>query len=190
MSINPEFIVFCGPMFSAKTTSLLMTLERYKHQHKRIAVFKPAIDDRYSNVDVVSHSGARIKSTTIITGADILRHLSEMDDQPHVVAVDEAFMVPGVADALIYLFRLGITVVVSTLDMSAACKPFDEPTKMLSWATQVHKLTAVCTVCGDNAHYTHKKVTNEEEIEVGGNNLYEPRCWNHFLPIDKRKSNG
>lgn len=183
---NPEFVIFCGPMFSAKTSSMLMSLERYKHQHRRIAVFKPMIDDRYSIKDVVSHSGARVQAMTVISGADILRHLSEVDVEPHIVAVDEAFMIPGVADVLTYLFRLGITIVVSSLDMSAACKPFEEVAKMTPWATQIHKLTAVCTVCGSDAHYTYKKVTNEEEIEVGANELYEPRCWAHFPAIDKR----
>lgn len=183
---NPDFIIFTGPMFSTKTTSLLVALERYKHQHKRIVVFKPAIDDRYSIKDVVSHSGARMQAQTVVTGPDILRYLSELDDQPHVVAVDEAFMIPGISEVLVYLFRLGVSIVVSTLDMSAACKPFDELAKMTPWATQVHKLTAVCTVCGADAYYTHKKVTNEAEIEIGANDLYEPRCWTHFPTINKR----
>jgi len=186
MHINPEFIVFCGPMFGSKTSRLLSTLEKYKYQKKRIVVFKPQIDDRYSTSEVVTHGGWKTPAICVKTGADVLEHLVGIQDEPHVVAVDEAFMIPGIADALVWLYKNGFTVVISSLDMSAAGKPFHEIEKMLVWATTVEKCTAVCTVCGRDAHYTHKKQTGGDEIEVGGAELYEPRCFNHFPTIDQR----
>lgn len=180
MQTNPEFIIYTGPMFSGKTSRLLSTLEKYKYQHKKIVVFKPSIDDRYSSSEVVTHSGWKISAVCVKTGADILEHLSNLEENPHVIAVDEAFMAPGVAEVLIWLYKSGFTIVVSSLEMSAAAKPFAEIEKMLPWATLVEKCTAVCTVCGRDAHYTHKKQTGGDEIEVGGAELYEPRCALHF----------
>jgi thymidine kinase len=172
----PTFTVFCGPMFGGKTSKLLVALERFKYQHKRIAVFKPNMDDRYSIEDVVSHSGWKVPALTVKVGADILELLAESDENPHVIAVDEAFMIPGIAEVLTWLYRNGFTIVVSTLDLSATGKPFHEVEKMLPWATHVEKCSAVCTVCGSDALYTHKKQLGGDEIEVGGGELYEPRC--------------
>jgi thymidine kinase len=187
MSIQiPTFTVFVGPMFSSKSSMLLMELERFKYQHKRIAVFKPALDDRYDEVDVVTHSGWRHEARTIKEGADILQLLAETSPSPDVVAVDEAFMVPGVAEVLVWLYRSGIHIVVSTLDLSYAGKPFREVEKLMAWATRVEKCTAVCTECGRDAHYTHRKQVDGKEIEVGGSELYESRCYLHHLAIDNR----
>lgn len=176
MQTNPEFIIFSGPMFSGKTSRLLSTLEKYKYQHKKIVVFKPSIDDRYSDTEVVTHSGWKTAAVCIKTGADILEHLSNLEESPQIIAVDEAFMQSGIADVLIWLYKSGFTIVVSSLEMSSAGKPFHEIEKMLPWATQIEKCTAVCTVCSRDAHFTHKKQVGGDEIEVGGDELYEPRC--------------
>ena len=179
--------VYVGPMFSGKTTSLLSALERYKFQKKHIMVFKPSIDDRYSTSAVVSHSGWQHAATTIKEGADILQVLAESEISPDVVAVDEAFMIPGIAEVLTWLYRSGITVVVSSLDLSYTGKVFHEIEALLPWATHVEKCAAVCTECGRDAYYTHKKqVVGEEMIEVGGSELYEARCFRHHLAIDNR----
>lgn len=167
-------------MFSSKTSSLLATLEKYKYQHKKAIVFKPNIDDRYSISEVVTHGGWKVPAVCVKSGSEILEYLMSHDEEPQVVAVDEAFMIPGSADALTWLYTYGFTVVVSSLEMSSAGKPFTEIEKMLPWATQVNKCTAVCTACGRDAHFTHKKQTGGEEIEVGGSELYEPRCAQHF----------
>lgn len=170
------FVVYCGPMFSAKTTSLLSAIDRYKYQGKKVAVFKPQLDDRYNNDFVCTHSGWKVPAQCIKNGSDILELLSEMDDQPNVIAVDEAFMIPNIAKVLTWLYRNGYTVIVSSLDLSATCKPFGEIEKMLPWATLVEKKSAVCVVCSRDAFYTYKKQSNDEEIEVGGSELYEARC--------------
>ena len=188
MLIQPEFIVYTGPMFSGKTSRLLSTLDRYKYQHKKMIVFKPRLDDRYSVSEVVTHGGWKQHAVCVKTGADILEHLANSDVNPHVVAVDEAFMIPGITESLVWLFTNGFTVVVSSLEMSASGKPFHEIEKMLVWATHVEKCCAVCTVCGRDAHYTHKKQVGGDEIEVGGSELYEPRCSIHFPVLFELKS--
>lgn len=195
MQGNPTFTVYVGPMFSSKTTKLLSALERYKYQRKRVAVFKPSLDDRYSPGEVVSHSGWTMEAHTVKTGADILEVLQQVTDEPDVVAVDEAFMIPNIAEVLVWLYRNGVSVVVATLDISAAGKAFHEVEKMLVWATHVEKCSSVCTVCGRDAFYTHKKQIDEKddvvvtgtEIRVGGAELYEPRCFSHHIAVDKRK---
>ena len=111
-----------------------------------------------------------------------------MDENPNVIAVDEAFMIPGIAKALIWLYRSGYSIVVSSLDLSATGKPFDEIEKMLPWATHVEKRSAVCTVCSKDAYYTYKKQMGGDEIEVGGAELYESRCLRcHPLIFDSEK---
>jgi thymidine kinase len=183
---NPTMTVYVGPMFGTKTSRLLLDLERFKYQHKRVMAFKPAIDDRYGRADIVSHMGWCYPAIRVTDGPDILKALSEADEAPEVVAVDEAFMIPGVAEVLTWLFRTGISVVVSTLDLSSTGKAFPEVEKLLPWATRIEKCVAVCTECGSDAHYTHKKNVSDEEIEVGGAELYSPRCFRHHIAIDNR----
>jgi thymidine kinase len=186
MTNIPEFIVYTGPMFSSKTSKLLSSLERYKYQHKKVNIYKPEIDDRYSASDVITHGGLKMPAVCVKTGADIIKHLAILDENPHVIAVDEAFMIPGVAETLIWLFRNGYTILVSSLELSAAGTSFAEIEKLMPWATKVEKCSAVCTVCGRDAYYTHKKQTGGDEIEVGGSELYEPRCILHHTLIDMR----
>ncbi len=189
---NQQFIIYCGPMFSGKTSSSVITVDRFRHQGRHIFGFKPRLDDRYSSDEIVSHSGLKIPATQITHGKDLIKELlqkipdGEIPDQT-VVAVDEMFMIPKIADELIWLYKNGVTIVVSTLDLSFACEPFAEVTKILPWATSIHKLTAVCSVCKEDAHYSWRKSIDEQkEILVGGVELYEARCIRHhphFLKI-------
>lgn len=181
MKNNPTFTVFTGPMFSSKTSKLLMTLERYKYQKKSVAIFKPSLDNRYDAKKIVSHGGWTVDANVVKTGADILEILSQMSTEPDVVAIDEAFMISGVAEVLLWLYKNGVEIVVSTLDLSSTGKPFSEVEKLLVWATHVEKCTAVCTICSKDAYYTHKKQIDESdgEIQVGGSELYDPRCARH-----------
>lgn len=188
MSDNPFLNVYVGPMFSGKTSRLLAELDRSKYQHRRVMLFKPRVDNRFSADEVVSHNGLKCKATVVETGADIIAAIKDADENPSVVAVDEAFMIDGVAEVLIWLYRMGYTVLVSTLDMSSQGKPFAEVEKLLPWATHVEKCCAVCTVCGRDARYTHKKtVSSRDEIEVGGDEMYEARCFSHTVTIDLRE---
>jgi thymidine kinase len=181
---NPELIIFTGPMFSGKTTRLLAALDRYHYQNKKIMAFKPQLDDRYSVVDIKSHNGAGIPARSISSGNQLLKIIMPLilseheENHPDVIAVDEVFMIDGAAEVLIKLFRMGHTIIVSSLEMSAACNPFLEVVKLMPWATRVEKCPAVCAQCHRDAYFTHKKIdTSTSEIEVGGSELYEPRCW-------------
>ena len=182
--MSPKFIVYCGPMFSAKTTSLFLTLEKFELQGKVVRLFKPKIDDRYSTSEIVTHSGWKRKATLITKEIDILRDLEL--NPAHVVALDEAFMIKGCSKVLSWLFKNGITIVVSSLDLSFNGKSFKEIEKILSWATDVQKCTAVCTVCGADARYTYRKSDDNDDIIIGGKELYEPRCFDHHPIINER----
>lgn len=185
MRNNPQIIVFCGPMMSGKTTGLLSCLEKFKYQGRHIFAFKPRIDDRYAQDEIVSHMGWRFPATRIATGTELIKQLmlqvadGEIPERS-VVAVDEMFMIPGIAEELVWLYKANITVVVSTLDLGCECKPFEEVTRLLPWATTVKKCTAVCAICKEDAFYTWRKpVENEREIIIGGAELYSPRCKQH-----------
>ena len=186
---HPEFIIFTGPMFGSKTTRLMAVVDRFKYQNRKVLAFKPMMDDRYNQADIVTHNGGKIAASTVQDAEEIFMHLAESDDNYDVVAVDEAFMISGIADVLIWLYQRGITVVVSSLDMSATCKPFEELQKILPWATQIEKCPAVCPVCSRDAYYTYKKNDDGVEIAVGGAELYEPRCFDHHPIMNKREYN-
>jgi thymidine kinase len=188
-SKNPSFKVITGPMFASKTTKVLMMLNRLKYQGKKTVLFKPDIDNRYSDTSVVTHDGSSEPAYVVKTGADIIERISKLvDTDIDTVIIDEAFMISGVSEASLFLYKNGINIIVSTLDISASGKSFKEIEKMLPWATHIEKCTAVCVVCGANAPYTYKKHVNEdsEEIQVGGDELYEPRCLTHHPIINEQ----
>lgn len=174
---NPEFIMYVGCMFSGKTSRLIAAIDRYKYQKKKIVVFKPKMDDRYSHSDVKTHSGSGLPAVSVDKAQEILTFLIQAGEEYDVIAVDEAFMIDGSADVLIHLFKLGKTIIVSSLEMSASCNPFEEITMMAPWATRIEKCPAVCSVCQKDAYYTQRKSEDMDEIQVGGEDLYEPRCW-------------
>lgn len=175
---NPTFTIFGGPMFSGKTSSLLMKLERFRHQNKKIIAFKPLVDERYSKDEIVTHMGLKYPAHCVKNGLDILNILAEDEETYHVVAVDEQFMLPGSSEVIIWLFKKGYHIVVSTLDLSYQGKPFAEVTKLLPYATKIVKCTSVCVICGKDAFYTHLKIQTDAEAEIliGGAEAYEPRC--------------
>ena len=180
-----EFIMFVGPMFGGKTTKLLSAIDRYRYQGREIHVFKPIVDERYSKEEVVTHWGAKVPATRITSPVNSCHpalepfyHLRESC----VLAVDEAFMLEGVGKVLVDLFRKGHTVLVSSLQLSSDFTPYKEIQDMLPYATKVEVCPAVCSTCGADAHYT-KKVggRSDHAIEVGGAEMYQPRCWEEFF---------
>ena len=188
MKDNPEFIIITGPMFSAKTNKLFNLVQKCVHRHKKHAAFKPSIDDRYNIEEIVSHDGLKIPAMKVKNGDDILEIILDGEEDYDVIVVDEAFMIPGVAKALKLLFSYGYSVYVSTLDLSATGKTFKEVSAMLPWATKIEKRTSVCSVCSRDARYTYKrgKFDSESEIEIGGSEKYESRCFLHHPLINER----
>lgn len=192
MQINPRFEIFTGPMFGGKTTRLLSSLERYAYQNKNILLFKPAIDTRYSKDSVVTHSGLKWKSDKenfskiirVNSSLELYRYFKSYSEQYEVdvVALDEAFMIENVSDVLIKIYKSGKTVLVSSLQLSSSGEPYQEMNKLLPWATNIQICPAVCSVCGEDAFFTQKiSGKDHDQIEVGGSELYQPRCFAHFI---------
>jgi thymidine kinase len=154
---TPELVIFTGPMFGSKTTNLLGAIDRYRYQNKVVTAFKPKLDDRYSISKIVTHNGGSIDAHVIRDGKDIMNFIQNHPEYIDVVAIDEAFMIEGVSAVLIDLFKSGKTIIISSLDLSATLKPFEEIEKLMPWATKIKKCPAVCVVCGNDAYYTYKK---------------------------------
>ena len=187
MKTDPEFIIFTGPMFGSKTTRLLAALDRYAYQNKDIIAFKPVMDSRYSNIEICTHSGGRFPAQGVSNGIDVAEFLSNARLDYDVIAVDEAFMIDGIADILLNLFREGKTIIISSLQLSASGKVFEEIRDMMPWATKIEICPAVCPVTGRDAYYTHRKVEGLNEIAVGGADMYEPRCWEYHTYMNCRE---
>ena len=177
-----EFVIFTGPMFGGKTTRLLSSIERFRLRQKKVYIFKPLKDTRYDpkGIAIVSHTGYETLSTPIESAEDVLRHLFTRKAKEGVIAVDEAFMIEGIAEVLIGLYRKGFSVMVSSLQLSFKGEAFEEISKMLPWATRVEVCPAICTVCGSDAFYTFKKGGSQNDLEIGGGEMYEPRCLKHY----------
>lgn len=177
---SPELKIFTGPMFGGKTTRMLAALERYQYQHRSTMLFKPSIDKRYSEQKVVTHKGQEHTSILVNSGSEILTNALSAD----VIAVDELFMIPDSASALIKLFQRGKTILVSTLQLSSeptGYKPFEEVKELMPWATSIEVCPAVCSQCDRDAYYTQRIGRQEKQILVGGAESYQPVCWKHSL---------
>lgn len=178
----PSLKLYVGPMFSGKSTKLLEQIDRYKFARKDIVCFKPAMDNRYTTDGVImTHSGLSVPCVLIKDGNDIQEYF-KTKTLPDVVAIDEAFMIDGIAKACLSLFYHNrVTILVSTLDLSSSMSEFEEVSTLLSHATHIKKCKAVCTICGENASYTMKKeeFNNTSVIHVGGSDIYEARCLSH-----------
>lgn len=182
--MNKEFVIYCGPMWSGKTTRLTAAVERHRIRQSSVLCFKPVIDGRYSDCSIVTHSGSSMAASAVSSGDQMLRIIAR--EKPEVVAVDEAFMIDGAAESLIEAFRKGFSIYVSSIELSANLNPFAEIEKMMPFATRVEKCTAVCVTCGDDAALTHRRFPSLEEISVGGADTYEPMCWScHPLAATK-----
>ena len=188
-----EFVLFVGPMFGGKTTKLLSAIDRYRYQGRDIHVFKPIVDERYSKEEVVTHWGAKVPATRITSPVSSLDPAFEsfyhIKDNS-VIAVDEAFMLEGIGKVLVDLFKRGHTVLASSLQLSSDFTPYKEIQEMMPFATKVEVCPAVCSICGADAYYTEKiGGRSDHAIEVGGSEMYQPRCLSHFMQdIDEKES--
>lgn len=179
MKINPEFIIYTGPMWGSKTSRLISSIERLKYQGQNVVVYKPSMDSRYSQSHICTHAGAKWPAHCISSGAALLTHYKALRDEFTIVAIDEAFMIDGVASAALEIFRNGTTVLIASLDLSAKGRSFDEIRDLLPFATRIEKCPAVCPICGDDAFYTAKLINDNQEIQIGSTEMYEPRCFRH-----------
>ena len=192
---KPGYIeVITGCMFAGKTEELIRRVNVLQYAKENILVFKPVIDNRYSENEVVSHAGNRTKSHNIKSALEILDFV---DKNTNVVAIDEVqFFDEKIVKVCEYLALKGIRVMVAGLDMDFRGEPFGVIPKLMTTAEFVTKLTAVCTVCGGPATRTQRLVNDtpasyhDPIIMVGASESYEARCRHDHIVIDKPELNG
>lgn len=165
--------VVCGSMFSGKTEELIRRLKRAKIAHLNVEIFKPAIDKRYDELQVVSHDANTIQSTPIENSQTILLMATGVD----VVGIDEAqFFDAEILHVCETLAARGTRVIVAGLDMDFTGKPFGPMPGLLAIADYITKLHAICVKCGNIASMSYRKSTQQSQLLLGEKDLYEPRC--------------
>ena len=163
--------VICGSMFSGKTEELIRRLKRAQFAKQRIEIFKPTVDVRYDQEEVVSHNDNRIRSTPVPVASNILLLANDVD----VVGIDEAqFFDDGIVAVCNDLANRGIRVIVAGLDMDFKGNPFGPMPALMATAEYVTKVHAVCTHTGNLANYSFRKASNDNLVMLGENQEYEP----------------
>ena len=174
--------VICGSMFSGKTEELIRRLKRAKIAKQRVEIFKPAVDTRYSETEVVSHDANSIASTPVSSSQNILLMTGDVD----VIGIDEAqFFDEGIIDVCNSLANQGFRVIIAGLDMDFKGIPFGPMPALMAIADDVQKVHAICVRCGAPAYVSHRLVAGEKQVLLGEKNEYEPICRHCF---DKTKS--
>jgi thymidine kinase len=165
--------VVCGSMFSGKTEELIRRLKRATFARQSVEIFKPAMDTRYSDIDVVSHDRNSIHSTPVQNTSQIL----ELSTGHDVVGIDEAqFFDESLVEVCNTLAYRGIRVIVAGLDMDFRGIPFGPIPALCAIADEVAKVHAICVKCGNLAYVSHRLVKNEAQVMLGEKDEYEPLC--------------
>ena len=165
--------VVCGSMFSGKTEELIRRMKRAVFAHQKVEIFKPAIDTRYSDEDVVSHDSNSIRSTPVESSASILLLSSDID----VVGIDEAqFLDDGLVDVCNQLANRGVRVIIAGLDMDFKGVPFGPIPALCAIADDVTNVHAICVKCGNLAYLSHRIVSGDKRVMLGEQTEYEPLC--------------
>ena len=181
--------VVCGSMFSGKTEELIRRMRRAQFAKQKVEIFKPAIDTRYSEEDVVSHDQKHIRSTPVDSSASILLLSSDID----VVGIDEAqFLDQGLVDVCNELANRGVRVIIAGLDMDFRGQPFGPMPALCAIADDVTKVHAICVKCGSLAYVSHRTVADERRVLLGETQEYEPlcrHCYQIALEEEKQRKN-
>ncbi len=165
--------VVVGSMFSGKTEELIRRLKRAKLAGQKVEIFKPQVDTRYSDVEVVSHDENAIRSTPVDSAVNILMLSSDVQ----VVGIDEAqFFDSGLVDVCNKLANQGIRIIIAGLDMDYLGKPFGPIPDLLAIADYITKVHAICVKCGNLAQFTHRTLENDKRVLLGEKEIYEPLC--------------
>ena len=169
--------VVCGSMFSGKTEELIRRLRRAQFANQKIAIFKPTVDNRYSDVEVVSHDFHKLTSTPIKDPADMLK----VGPEVKVVGVDEAqFFGDSLVEVCQTLANRGVRVIVAGLDMDYLGQPFGPMPRLMAVAEDVQKVHAICVKCGALATYSHRLSKSQDLVLLGEKDVYEPLCRDCF----------
>ena len=165
--------VICGSMFSGKTEELICRLKRAQFANQKIAIFKPTIDNRYSDVDVVSHDLHSITSTPVDSPVKMLA----VPDDVQVIGIDEAqFFDERIVDVVQTLANRGVRVIIAGLDTDFLGKPFGPMPALMAIAEDVQKVHAICVRCGSLANHSHRLSASRKLVELGEKDVYEPLC--------------
>lgn len=166
--------VICGSMFSGKSEELIRRLRRARIARQRVQVFKPAVDTRSGDTDIVSHSDQRIVAQIVGSSEEILKAVG---DRTEVVGVDEAqFFDAGIVSVIEKLANMGKRVIVAGLDQDYLGRPFEPMPQILAIAEYVTKTLAVCVRCGAPANRSQRLVRDERRVVIGAIDSYEARC--------------
>jgi thymidine kinase len=172
--------VVCGPMFSGKSEELIRRLRRAMIARKRVEVFKPVIDDRYSADEIVSHGDLRMHSQVVQSATEIPERI---DWRAEVVGIDEAnFLGPQLVDVAQRLADSGKQVIIAGLDTDYMGRPFPPVPDLLAHAESITKTLAICVRCGNPAKHTQRLRGSSDLIVVGASDMYEARCRRCFEP--------
>ena len=178
--------VICGSMFSGKTEELIRRIRRAQFANQKIAIFKPCIDVRYSEDDVVSHDSKHIPSFPIDSPAKILSMVAGVQ----VVGIDEAqFFDETIVDVVQSLANSGIRVIIAGLDTDFLGKPFGPMPALMAVAEDVQKVHAICVKCGSPAQHSHRLSKSENLVELGEKDIYEPlcrHCYNEAIAAERK----
>jgi thymidine kinase len=175
--------VICGSMFSGKSEELIRRLRRAMIARQRVQIFKPAIDQRYTESEIVSHSEMRLPSIVVSSSAQLL---GKLENRTEVVGVDEAqFFDAGLVPVCERMADQGKRVIVAGLDKDYRGEPFEPMPSLMAIAEDVTKTLAICMRCGSPANNTQRLVENSERVVVGAQGLYEARCRRCFEPPDR-----
>jgi thymidine kinase len=163
--------VICGCMFSGKTEELIRRLKRAEFARQKVEIFKPLMETRYDEEEVVSHDANSIRSTPVESSSNILLLANDVE----VVGIDEAqFFDDNLPNVCNQLANNGVRVIVAGLDMDYQGKPFGPMPNMLAIAEYVTKVHAICMKTGKLASFSHKKSGSDNQVELGEKDLYEP----------------
>jgi thymidine kinase len=170
--------VICGSMFSGKTEELIRRLNRAVIAKQKVEIFKPKIDTRYHDTEVVSHDAKRIRSTPVDFAEDILLKAGNCN----VVGIDEAqFFDMRLVEVVNKLANRGKRVIIAGLDMDFSGKPFGPMPQLMATAEYITKVHAICAQCGDIATYSYRMDAAESQVLLGEKDKYEPRCRNCYI---------
>lgn len=187
--------VVCGPMFSGKTEELIRRVKRAQIAKQRVQIFKPAMDTRYAEEEVVSHSAVSLKAEPVESSVEILLRIK---DSTRVVAIDEVqFFDENILTVVTKLAARGCRVICAGLDLDYRARPFGPMPELLAVADEVTKIHAICTVCGASAVRSQRLTKSKERILLGEADAYEARCRAHYqndegeeqalLPLEEEK---
>jgi thymidine kinase len=165
--------VICGCMFSGKTEELIRRMKRAQIANRITALFKPAIDNRYHEINIVSHDARALVSQPVDDAQTILRRAHGIE----VIGIDEAqFFNNDIVPVCEALAFNGSRVIVAGLDMDYLGNPFVPVPQLLAVAEYITKLHAICVHCGNIANFSYRKSKHDAQIVVGETDIYEPRC--------------